>query len=53
MALDTASAEAGRWEDEDLLGDSIDLPDTLVVVDNGDPGLPDAERNWPSCNEGS
>ena len=53
MALNTASAEAGRREDENLLGDSIDLPDTLIVVDNRHPRLPDAEWNGPSCNEGS
>ena len=47
VTLDATSTEAGRGKDEDLLGDRVDLPHTLVVVHNRHPGLPDPQGNGP------
>ena len=44
----SASTEAGGWQDEDLLGDGVDLPHTLVVIDDGDSGLSDPQTNGSS-----
>ena len=41
------STETAGWQDEDLLGDRVDLPHTLVVVHNRHPGLPDPQGNRP------
>ena len=42
----SSSTEAGGWQDEDLLGDGIDLPHTLVVIDDGDSSLANPQGNW-------
>ena len=47
VTLDATSTEAGRGKDEDLLGDRVDLPHTLVVVHDRHPGLPDPQGNRP------
>ena len=47
----SASTEAGGWQDEDLLRDGIDLPDTLVVVDDGDASLADPQGNGSSWKQ--
>ena len=47
VTLDATSTEAGRGKDEDLLGDRVDLPHTLVVVHNRHPCLPDPQGNGP------
>ena len=47
VTLDAASTEAGRGKDEDLLGDRVDLPHTLVVVHYRHPGLSDPQGNRP------
>ena len=51
MAFDTTGTEAGRGKDEDLLGDGVDLPHALVVVDDGDPGLAYPQWNGSSWND--
>ena len=49
MSFFTTGAEAGGRQDEDLLGDRVDLPHALVVVDDRHRGLPHSERNWTGC----
>ncbi len=44
VSLLAAGAEAARRQDEDLLGDGVDLPDALVVVDDRHRRFTDSER---------
>ena len=39
------STETAGGQDEDLLGDRVDLPHALVVVHDGHPGLTDPQWN--------
>ncbi len=41
----SAGAEAAGRQDEDLLGDGVDLPDALVVVDDRHRRFADSERD--------
>ena len=41
----SSGTETAGWQDEDLLGDRVDLPHALVVVDDGNPGLTDPQGN--------
>lgn len=45
VALDTPGTETGGGKNEDLLRHCVDLPHALVVVHDGDPRLPDPQRN--------
>ena len=45
MTRVSACTEAGGGQDEDLLGDGVDLSYTLVIVDDGNSGLSDPQRN--------
>ena len=49
MPLLSPCAEAGGGEDEDLLGDGVDLPHALVVVHDGHPSLADPQRDGTGC----
>ena len=45
VALLAAGAEAARRQDEDLLGDGVDLAHTLVVLHHGHGGSSNSQRN--------
>ena len=49
MSFFTTGAEAGGRQNEDLLGDGVDLSNALVVVDDRHRGLPHSERNRTGC----
>ena len=49
MPLLSPCAEAGCGQDEDLLGDGVDLPHALVVVHDGDPSLADPQGDGAGC----
>ena len=51
VTLLASGAEAGCRQDEDLLRDGVDFPDTLVVGDDGQLGSPDPKRDRSSCRE--
>ena len=48
--LSSGTETAGR-QDEDLLSHGVDLPHALVVVDDGNPGLTDPQRNGSGWKE--
>ena len=52
VTLFAAGAEGGGGEDEDLLGDGVDLAHALVVVDDGDHGLPHPQGDGASYKNG-
>ena len=45
VALLAAGAEAARRQDEDLLGDGVDLAHALVVFHHGHGGSSNSQRN--------
>ena len=45
VALLAAGAEAARRQDEDLLGDGVDLAYALVVLHHGHVGSANSQRN--------
>jgi hypothetical protein len=45
VTLDSTGTEAGGGKDENLFRHDVDLPDTFVVVNDRNSGLPDSEGN--------
>lgn len=51
MTLDSTCTEAASRQDEDLLGDCIDLAYAFVIIDNWHWCLPNPQGNWASCGK--